>query len=122
VHRIGRTGRAGSSGEAISLVCVDEHRLLRDIERLLKKDIEKRVVAGFEPDPRIRPEPIQNGRGGRQAPRNGASSGQRNGAPAGGQRNGASSGQRKPQRPAAPGAGHAAPRRNGGSRQGARYS
>jgi ATP-dependent RNA helicase RhlE len=36
VHRIGRTGRAGNEGEAISLVCVDEHKLLRDIERLLK--------------------------------------------------------------------------------------
>jgi ATP-dependent RNA helicase RhlE len=76
VHRIGRTGRAGSSGQAVSLVCVDEHGLLRDIERLLKKDIEKKVVAGFEPDPRIRPEPIQTGRGARQAPR-GAPSGQR---------------------------------------------
>ena len=63
VHRIGRTGRAGSSGQAVSLVCVDEHRLLRDIERLLKKDIEKKVVAGFEPDPRIKPEPIQKPRG-----------------------------------------------------------
>jgi ATP-dependent RNA helicase RhlE len=63
VHRIGRTGRAGSSGQAVSLVCVDEHKLLRDIERLLKKDIEKKVVAGFEPDPRIKPEPIQKPRG-----------------------------------------------------------
>lgn len=64
VHRIGRTGRAGSSGEAVSLVCVDEHHLLRDIERLLKKDIEKRIVPGFEPDPRIKPEPIQKPRSG----------------------------------------------------------
>jgi ATP-dependent RNA helicase RhlE len=63
VHRIGRTGRAGASGQAVSLVCVDEHRLLREIERLLKKDIEKKVVAGFEPDPRIKPEPIQKPRG-----------------------------------------------------------
>jgi ATP-dependent RNA helicase RhlE len=71
VHRIGRTGRAGSSGEAVSLVCVDEHSLLRDIERLLKQPIEKRLVPGFEPDPSIRAEPIENGRG-RQAPRGAA--------------------------------------------------
>ena len=38
VHRIGRTGRAGATGEAISLVCVDEHEFLRDIERLIKRD------------------------------------------------------------------------------------
>ncbi|MBP9219600.1 MAG: DEAD/DEAH box helicase [Sterolibacterium sp.] len=62
VHRIGRTGRAGASGEAISLVCVDEHALLRSIERLLKKSIEQRQVPGFEPDPSIKPEPIENGR------------------------------------------------------------
>ena len=62
VHRIGRTGRAGTNGEAISLVCIDEHRLLRDIEQMMKKSIEKKVLPGFEPDPTIRPEPIQNGR------------------------------------------------------------
>jgi ATP-dependent RNA helicase RhlE len=70
VHRIGRTGRAGSSGEAISLVCVDEHKLLRDIERVLKRELEKRIIPGFEPDPRIRAEPIQKPRtssGGRSA-------------------------------------------------------
>jgi superfamily II DNA/RNA helicase len=39
VHRIGRTGRAAATGEALSLVCVDEHKLLRDIEKLLKKEI-----------------------------------------------------------------------------------
>jgi len=73
VHRIGRTGRAGSSGHAVSLVCVDELGLLRDIERLLKKPIEKIVLPGFEPDPSIRAEPIENGqRGqGRQQPRPG---------------------------------------------------
>jgi ATP-dependent RNA helicase RhlE len=73
VHRIGRTGRAGASGHAVSLVCVDEHGLLRDIERLLKKPIEKIVLPGFEPDPSIRAEPIENGKRGqgRQQQRSG---------------------------------------------------
>jgi len=62
VHRIGRTGRAGNEGEAMSLVCVDEHKLLRDIERLLKSEIPKIAIDGFEPDPTIKAEPIQNGR------------------------------------------------------------
>jgi ATP-dependent RNA helicase RhlE len=50
VHRIGRTGRAGSRGEAISLVSDEERGFLRDIERLIKKSIPQQVVAGFEPD------------------------------------------------------------------------
>jgi ATP-dependent RNA helicase RhlE len=62
VHRIGRTGRAGLSGEAVSLVCVDEHKLLRDIERLVKTDLPQVVLPGFEPDPSIKAEPIPNGR------------------------------------------------------------
>ncbi len=65
VHRIGRTGRAGNEGEAISLVCVDEQKLLRDIERLLKHEIPKQVLEGYEPDPRIQAEPIRNGRNGK---------------------------------------------------------
>jgi ATP-dependent RNA helicase RhlE len=58
VHRIGRTGRAGEEGDAISLVSVDEQQLLADIERLLGHRIETEVITGFEPDPTIRPEPI----------------------------------------------------------------
>ena len=58
VHRIGRTGRAGATGEAVSLVCVDEHAFLRDIERLIKRPIPRETVEGFEPDPQARPQPI----------------------------------------------------------------
>ena len=63
VHRIGRTGRAGREGEAVSLVCVDEMKLLRDIERLIKREIPKRVIDGFEPDASIKAEPLETGRG-----------------------------------------------------------
>jgi ATP-dependent RNA helicase RhlE len=70
VHRIGRTGRAGVGGHAISLVCVDERALLRQIEALLRHPIRTEAVDGFEPDQAIRPEPIRlrsgmaDGRGG----------------------------------------------------------
>ncbi len=63
VHRIGRTARAGQEGHAISLVCVDELKLLKDIERLLRTDIEKVYFPGYEIDPSIKAEPIQNGGG-----------------------------------------------------------
>jgi len=62
VHRIGRTARAGLEGQAISLVCVDELKLLRDIEHLLKCEIDKEIIPGYEPDPRIKAEPILRGR------------------------------------------------------------
>ncbi|MEJ7137760.1 DEAD/DEAH box helicase [Amphibiibacter pelophylacis] len=62
VHRIGRTGRAGATGEALSLVSVDEDIFLRDIERLIKLQIPRHTVAGFEPRPDERPEPIVLGR------------------------------------------------------------
>ncbi|HEX2565302.1 MAG TPA: DEAD/DEAH box helicase [Burkholderiales bacterium] len=49
VHRIGRTGRAGAEGEAVSLVSAEERPLLAAIERLMNRKIEQRVLAGFEP-------------------------------------------------------------------------
>ena len=69
VHRIGRTGRAGVDGDAVSLVCVDELKLLNDIERVLGRGIPRETIPGFEPDPRIRPEPIlRGGLGGSRPP------------------------------------------------------
>jgi len=62
VHRIGRTGRAGAQGRAVSLVCVDEDLFLRDIEKLIKRAIPREIVPGFEPDPNERAEPIVLGR------------------------------------------------------------
>jgi ATP-dependent RNA helicase RhlE len=62
VHRIGRTGRAGAEGEALSLVCIDEEGFLSGIEKLIKRQIPREIVPGFEPDPNARPEPIQLGR------------------------------------------------------------
>jgi ATP-dependent RNA helicase RhlE len=75
VHRIGRTGRAGNVGEAISLVSVDERKLLRDIERVLKKEIPKVLEENFAPDPSIRAEPVSRGKSGRQQRPQGRSQG-----------------------------------------------
>jgi len=93
VHRIGRTGRAGLDGEAVSLVCVDEKKLLADIEKLLKCRIEKIVIPGYEPDESIEAEPIKNGRGrtgngprSNHRGRNNPSRGQRRNTPAFAQR------------------------------------
>jgi len=76
VHRIGRTGRAGTEGKALSLVCVDENRLLKDIEKLLNRALPAEVVPGFAPDPTIKAEPILMGRGG-QRPSGGGGQGRR---------------------------------------------
>ena len=72
LHRIGRTARAGQAGEAISLVCVDEHNLLRDIEQLLKRKIDKEIIPGYEPDSRIKAEPVRRGASQRPSGRGGA--------------------------------------------------
>lgn len=74
VHRIGRTGRAGNEGEAISLVCIDEKMLLKNIERLIKSSIKKVVLEAFVPDPSIKAEPIQKKR--QSNPRNRSNSNQ----------------------------------------------
>jgi ATP-dependent RNA helicase RhlE len=70
VHRIGRTGRAGMEGESISLVCHDERAFMRDIEKLIKRDLERLVIPGFEPSAHAAPRPVQPPRGPRkpQAP------------------------------------------------------
>ncbi|MEY4654333.1 MAG: hypothetical protein RI884_2914, partial [Pseudomonadota bacterium] len=62
VHRIGRTGRAGNSGEAVSLVCLDEEGFLMEIERFTKQQIPREPVEGFGPEPDERAEPIAMGR------------------------------------------------------------
>jgi ATP-dependent RNA helicase RhlE len=62
VHRIGRTGRAGATGDAISLVCVDEADLLRGVQRLLQRAIDWEVEEGFEPS-RQEPQPLRAPRG-----------------------------------------------------------
>jgi ATP-dependent RNA helicase RhlE len=120
VHRIGRTGRAGASGEAISLACVDEEIFLRDIEKLIKREIPREVVPGFEPPPGEKAEPIVLGR---MTIGVGASRGGRGGArPSGGR----SGGQRPAGTAPAPGTragGARAPqsaRAGGGSGQGHR--
>ena len=63
VHRIGRTGRAGASGEALSLVCAEETTYLRDIEKLVDLKIPVEIVEGFEPDPNASTKPIKQGQG-----------------------------------------------------------
>ncbi|TVZ58962.1 ATP-dependent RNA helicase RhlE [Flavobacteriaceae bacterium MAR_2010_105] len=64
IHRIGRTGRAGASGEALSLVSADETTYLRDIEKLVGEKIAMSIIEGFEPDPNASTEPKKQGQGG----------------------------------------------------------
>ena len=57
IHRIGRTARAGQEGKAVSLVSADEHKLLFDIEKLLKYEIQRKIIQGFEPNQNLRSGP-----------------------------------------------------------------
>ena len=116
VHRIGRTGRAGAQGEAISLACVDEDIFLRDIERLIKRSIPREVVPGFEPPAGEKAEPIVLGRmtigiGGTQ--RNGGGGDRRGGGRPGGSARPGTGGNSAPRRDGGGGAGGA---RAGGGR------
>jgi len=108
VHRIGRTGRAGATGEAVSLVCVDEHQMLKDIEKLIKQTLPRAVIPGFEPDLNAKPQPIQLRSG---APGH-ANRGGRPGGGGGRGHGGGGGGNNKP-RPPGTGAPAAAKRGNG---------
>jgi len=57
VHRIGRTGRAGAKGEALSLVCWEEKQYLKDIEKLIRLSIPSKTKVGFEPNENSNSEP-----------------------------------------------------------------
>jgi len=117
VHRIGRTGRAGMSGEALSLVCVDELKFLADIERLLRRSLPRKAIAGFEPDLSIRPVPIPMGRVGRgQQYDDGLGEALQPRGPSGQPRRGSGGGARGPQR----GSGTSQAQRSGSPSQGPR--
>jgi ATP-dependent RNA helicase RhlE len=90
IHRIGRTGRAGATGEAISLVCIDEADLLRGVQRLLRRAIPWTVEDGFIPDRNVEPHPLRGGFDG---------AGGRGGARAGGERSGARAGHHPHRKP-----------------------
>ncbi|MDR2155885.1 MAG: DEAD/DEAH box helicase [Burkholderiaceae bacterium] len=62
VHRIGRTGRAGASGQAVSLVCMDEEGFMHEIERFTRQQIPVEILDGYGPVPGERAEPIAMGR------------------------------------------------------------
>lgn len=85
VHRIGRTGRAGANGVALSLVCAEETSYLASIEKLTKQRFKKEIVEDFEPDPNASTAPPKQG-GGRQRRSGGRPSNNRQGSAAGANR------------------------------------
>lgn len=80
IHRIGRTGRAGNDGVAISLLSADEKSLLRSIEQLLKRSVKKSIIEGFEPDFSLKFSPADNPQKRRRKPRSGSKSSNRSNA------------------------------------------
>lgn len=88
VHRIGRTGRAGASGHAVSLVSPEEGKELAGIERLIRQTLERQTIAGFEPSEALvsgqGTSPPRGGNGGGQRNGNGRDNGQRRGGNSGG--------------------------------------
>ena len=123
VHRIGRTGRNGASGEALSLVSPEEGALLRDIQKLLKAEIELQAMPGYAPSQPIRldaakPGNARKGRGPRRgaAPRPQREATERDGArkPGGGTQGHRGHGKPQPAHPQA----HAGPRKPRGGRGG----
>lgn len=80
VHRIGRTGRAGTSGEAISLVCADEIKQLSDIENLIGELLPRKLIDGFEPVHDVPPSRLRQQRPKKpKKPKSGHRDGQRSG-------------------------------------------
>ena len=96
IHRIGRTGRAGTKGDAISLVCKDENELLEGIQKLLKLTLNTKIIAGFEPGtPHHAPE-SESTRGRHERPERAASEQKRTSGPRVGEPNGAHPASRSP--------------------------